>query len=179
MTHDEYSQSELARPIPTYSGDAERYTSINRYSINISSSDQAGPLHRRRSNTTTLSHNMDKVKWAYTKVAILFAVSIFITWVPSSVNRVYSLRYPEPNYALNISSAVVLPLQGFWNTVIYFTTSASTCKRVWNRFKGRKRRASRFVMLETAPRRRDGKDRGSVVEMSRHTSRELTIANSP
>lgn len=179
MTHDEYSQSELARPIPTYSGDPERYTSINRYSINISSSDQAGPLHRRRSNTTTLSHNMDKVKWAYTKVAILFAVSIFITWVPSSVNRVYSLRYPEPNYALNISSAVVLPLQGFWNTVIYFTTSASTCKRVWNRFKGRKSRASRFVMLETARRRRDDKDRGSVVEMSRHTSRELTTENSP
>lgn len=82
---------------------------------------------------------MDKIKWAYTKVALLFAVSILITWVPASVNRVYGLRFPtKPSYILNIGSAVVLPLQGFWNTVIYFTTSLSICRGVWARFKARK-----------------------------------------
>jgi len=77
---------------------------------------------------------MDKVKWAYFRVAMLFAVSILITWVPASVNRVYGLRYPEhPSYILNIGSAIVLPLQGFWNTVIYFTTSLTICRNVIGR----------------------------------------------
>lgn len=58
--------------------------------------------------------SLDKIKWAYTKVAMLFCISILITWVPASVNRVYGLRFPDrPSFILNIGSAIVLPLQGF------------------------------------------------------------------
>lgn len=44
--------------------------------------------------------------------------------VPSSVNRVYSLIHPElVTLPFTYASGVVLPLMGFWNSVIYITTS--------------------------------------------------------
>lgn len=73
--------------------------------------------------------NADKIKYAYTRVALLFCTSILITWVPASINRVYGLRNPDnPSFSLNVGSAIVLPLQGFWNTVIYFVTSLGIWK---------------------------------------------------
>ena len=68
--------------------------------------------------------SMDKIKLAYTKCAFLFAGSIVVTWVPSSANRVYGLTHASnPSFALNIAAAAVLPLQGFWNSAIFFWTS--------------------------------------------------------
>ena len=44
--------------------------------------------------------------------------------VPSSVNRVYSLIHPDLiSLPFTYASGVVLPLMGFWNSVIYITTS--------------------------------------------------------
>lgn len=122
-------------------------------------------------------HSMDKVKWAYTKVSVLFAVSILITWVPASANRVYGLRYPNnPSYALNIGSAIVLPLQGFWNTVIFFTTSLGICRTVWARFKARKEEGFmrlEFVHLASRKEKKVGSE--SMVELS--SSRSLASRN--
>ena len=68
--------------------------------------------------------NMDPVKLAYLRTSFVFAISVLVTWTPSSINRVYTLIYPERvSWGLNIAAAVVLPLQGVWNAVIYFTTS--------------------------------------------------------
>lgn len=68
--------------------------------------------------------HMDPVKLAYLRTSFVFAISILVTWTPSSINRVYTLIYPNrASYGLNIAAAVVLPLQGVWNAVIYFTTS--------------------------------------------------------
>lgn len=68
--------------------------------------------------------HMDPVKLAYLRTSFVFAISILVTWTPSSINRVYTLIYPnKASYGLNIAAAVVLPLQGVWNAVIYFTTS--------------------------------------------------------
>ncbi|KAI0175529.1 hypothetical protein GGR52DRAFT_316597 [Hypoxylon sp. FL1284] len=68
--------------------------------------------------------NMDPVKLAYLRTSFVFAVSVFVTWTPSSVNRVHDLVYTQrASYALNLASAVVLPLQGLWNAVIFFSTS--------------------------------------------------------
>tara|TARA_R110002060_G_scaffold59648_9_gene69477 strand:+ start:875 stop:1219 length:345 start_codon:yes stop_codon:yes gene_type:complete len=54
------------------------------------------------------------------------------------VNRVYGLRYPtRPSFALNIGSAIVLPLQGFWNTVVYFWTSWGICGVWWRGWRER------------------------------------------
>jgi hypothetical protein len=71
---------------------------------------------------------MDRVKWAYTKCALLFGISILITWVPASANRIHGiLNGTKPSFVLNVLSAIVLPLQGFWNTVIFFSTSEFAC----------------------------------------------------
>lgn len=68
--------------------------------------------------------HMDPVKLAYLRTSFVFAISVLVTWTPSSINRVYTLIYPnKASYGLNIAAAVVLPLQGVWNAVIYFTTS--------------------------------------------------------
>ena len=73
--------------------------------------------------TGKLQH-MDPVKLAYLRTSFVFAISVLVTWTPSSINRVYNLIYPERiSYGLNIASAAVLPLQGVWNAIIYFSTS--------------------------------------------------------
>lgn len=49
--------------------------------------------------------------------------------VPSSINRLYSLIYPgHVSVPFTYASSVVLPLMGFWNSVIYITTSWTACK---------------------------------------------------
>ncbi|KAF5867829.1 putative g-protein coupled receptor protein [Botrytis fragariae] len=139
-------------------------------------------------NTTTSSgrggarrnaSSLDKIKWAYTKVAMLFCISILITWVPASVNRVYGLRFPDkPSFVLNIGSAIVLPLQGFWNTVIYFTTSLGICRSVWADLRGpskQHRKTEGFRMMDrpmTGIHRGGTKETESMVELS--TSRSQT-----
>ncbi|MCJ1422428.1 hypothetical protein MMC29_000308 [Sticta canariensis] len=70
--------------------------------------------------------------WGYTKCALLFFVSLLITWVPSSINRVYSLVHPDLiSVPFTYASGVVLPLMGFWNSVIYITTSWTPCKMLF------------------------------------------------
>lgn len=109
---------------------------------------------RLRSGTrhflTKLS-NLDPVKLAYLRTSFVFAISILITWAPSSINRVYTLIYPSRfNFGLNMASAVVLPLQGVWNAVIYCATSwyvlveevADLRRRLWRDDDGRKRSGS-------------------------------------
>lgn len=99
--------------------------------------------------------NMDPVKLAYLRTSFVFAISILVTWTPSSINRVYTLIYPlEASYGLNIAAAVVLPLQGVWNAVIYFTTSWKIFREemettragrrvfLWLRLNSRRRRAA-------------------------------------
>ncbi|MCJ1391201.1 hypothetical protein MMC18_004063 [Xylographa bjoerkii] len=80
--------------------------------------------------TTHLQHNValeaNTAAWGYTKCALLFFVSLMITWVPSSIFRVYSLAHPgTTSWPLAYAAGLVLPLMGFWNSVIYITTSWS------------------------------------------------------
>ena len=78
--------------------------------------------------------------WSYTKVAVLFFVAMMVTWMPSSANRVYSVVHKgETSMALEFASAFVLPLQGFWNALIYATTSLPACRQAWARIRGRHR----------------------------------------
>ncbi|PQE16190.1 G- coupled receptor protein [Rutstroemia sp. NJR-2017a BVV2] len=149
------------------------------YRVTISALPNATLSSRTSRRNGAGVNSFDRIKWAYTKVAMLFAISILITWVPASVNRVYGLRYPEkPSFVLNILSAIVLPLQGFWNTVIYFTTSLGICRTVWADFRGpasQRRSTDGFRMMErpTASRKRgDVKESESMVELS--TSRSAS-----
>lgn len=65
----------------------------------------------------------DPVKRAYLRTAVLFAISVVVTWIPSSINRIRGLIYPDSPYPYNVATAAVLPLQGLWNGIIFFVTS--------------------------------------------------------
>ncbi|KAL3469866.1 hypothetical protein BJX99DRAFT_240519 [Aspergillus californicus] len=73
------------------------------------------------SNTAS---EVNAATWAYTKYAMLFFVALLVTWVPSTINRAYAFAHPDrPNFGLNYASSFVLPLQGFWNSLIYVSIS--------------------------------------------------------
>ncbi|KAG9231112.1 G-protein-like protein coupled receptor [Amylocarpus encephaloides] len=136
--------SPIAQPGQKRSGSLRGQTELEpneQYSITICAHND--PLTRLRGNTFGLRGSnvgapIDKIKWAYTKVAILFAISILVTWVPASINRIHGLVCPaRPSFGLNVGSAVVLPLQGFWNAIIYFATSLGICRKVWRRWRSR------------------------------------------
>ncbi|KAL8743862.1 MAG: hypothetical protein Q9190_003834 [Brigantiaea leucoxantha] len=96
-------------------------------------------LSRRRTGSVSTQFHKNRVAldantaaWRYTKVALLFFISLLVTWVPSSINRIYDLAHPHHvSYALNYASAIVLPLMGFWNSVIYATTTRALCKTIF------------------------------------------------
>lgn len=93
-------------------------------------------LQARAQNAQT---NSDKAAWAYAKVALLFFMAMMVTWVPSSVNRVYSVVHPgEVSVEWEYASAFVLPLQGFWNAIIYMMTSLPAVRAVWFQLKDRR-----------------------------------------
>ncbi|KAJ5619528.1 hypothetical protein N7510_003512 [Penicillium lagena] len=80
----------------------------------------------------------DTATCAYFKCAILFFIALLVTWVPSTINRVYALAYPEAFvFGLNYASSFVLPLQGFWNCLIYVSISWPACKSLWADMRGR------------------------------------------
>ncbi|KAI4219439.1 MAG: hypothetical protein L6R36_008322 [Xanthoria steineri] len=129
----------------------------------------------KQNRTNRAAMEANTAAWGYTKVALLFFVSLLITWVPSSINRVYSLIYRDSvSIPFTYASAVVLPLMGFWNTVIYITTSWSACKDVFfEAFFGARRahrvpRLSTWKTLDHRGRSRDGDTLG--VTMRKETS---------
>lgn len=75
----------------------------------------------------------NKAAVKYCKCALLFFIALLITWVPSTINRIYTLFRPtDVLFGLNLAAAVVLPLQGFWNAIIYMTTSSFAVKCLWS-----------------------------------------------
>ncbi|MCJ1331611.1 hypothetical protein MMC10_008302 [Thelotrema lepadinum] len=98
------------------------------YSVSVRGGNQHADVessghNRQRQRTTALEANT--AAWRYTKCCLLFFSSLLITWLPSSVNRVFALVWPTlvPPFGLSYVASLVLPLTGFWNSVIYVTTS--------------------------------------------------------
>ncbi len=104
------------------------------YSVNITSARPSLPhkqTSQQRKNKATMEAN--RAAFGYAKVASLFFVSLLVTWVPSSINRVYSLIHPGRipiQYAY--SAGIVLSLMGFWNAVIYISTSHRACRMLFS-----------------------------------------------
>ncbi|KAK4453142.1 G-protein coupled receptor [Podospora aff. communis PSN243] len=87
----------------------------------------ANPLKRKA------AFEANNATWSYTKCAILFFTAMLVTWIPSSSNRLYSLLHNnQASIALEYMSAFVLPLQGFWNAIIYMVTSWKACKMLFH-----------------------------------------------
>ncbi|KAL7953794.1 hypothetical protein V8C34DRAFT_296010 [Trichoderma compactum] len=70
-------------------------------------------LKKMKSNASMKLKRLDPVKMAYLRTSFIFGFAILITWIPSSVNRLYSLTYHgRVDFQLSIASGCVLPLQG-------------------------------------------------------------------
>ena len=65
----------------------------------------------------------DPIKRAYLRTSLLFAISVLVTWIPSSLNRIHSWLAGTSPYEFHVAAAAVLPLQGVWNGIIFFLTS--------------------------------------------------------
>ena len=106
-----------------------------------------------RGSPSSSRYKTDIATWAYTKVALLFFAALLITWVshtspssscmcantsepyskvPATVNRIYIFMHAgDVSFPLLYIVALLLPLQGFWNAVIYIATSMSACRGLW------------------------------------------------
>lgn len=79
------------------------------------------------------NHERDNAAWSYTKCALLFFTAMLVTWIPSSANRLYSLtHHRSTSVPLEFMSVFVLPLQGFWNCLVYVTISWTACKNLFH-----------------------------------------------
>jgi hypothetical protein len=87
---------------------------------------QDGKFRALKKKVSMKLKRWDPVKMAYLRTSFIFGLSVLITWIPSSANRFYSLsHHGQVSYRLSIASGCVLPLQGVWNAIIFFTTSWS------------------------------------------------------
>lgn len=68
-------------------------------------------------------HISDPIKRAYLRTSFLFAISVLVTWIPSSLNRIHGWLDGGSPYEFHVATAAVLPLQGLWNGIIFFVTS--------------------------------------------------------
>ncbi|USP82638.1 hypothetical protein yc1106_09912 [Curvularia clavata] len=72
---------------------------------------------------------------AYFQVAFLMFLALIVVWLPSSINRLHQFVHKDHkglHFALNLMSAIVLPLQGTWNAIIYIFTTRAECRRAWS-----------------------------------------------
>ncbi|KAI8952685.1 G-protein coupled receptor [Xylaria longipes] len=157
------------------------------YSITISSERELrepGPVPSNPDTSTTpaqakakrrRNNDLNSAAWAYTKCAILFFTALAVTWLPSSANRVYSVVHMgDTVVALEILGAIVLPLQGFWNALIYTVTSWAAVKLFFSELLHRAERGAPSVgppkehnhSFTLRSRNRKGDDTDSMTELA-------------
>ncbi|KAM3517346.1 hypothetical protein NHJ13051_009059 [Beauveria bassiana] len=93
---------------------------------------QQSPLKRAMASVKSACRQFtvaDPVKRAYLRTSFLFAISVLVTWIPSSMNRIHSWIAGQSPYQFHVATAAVLPLQGLWNAIIFFVTSWNVLQR--------------------------------------------------
>ncbi|KAL1977102.1 hypothetical protein VTN31DRAFT_3384 [Thermomyces dupontii] len=105
---------------------------------------QASPTTEPLEPLTKCDTDISAAARAYCKYAMLYFVALVVTWVPSTINRAYGFVHPDkPNFGLSFTSALVLPLQGFWNSLIYTAISWPLIRQLitqhWGRWQQRRR----------------------------------------
>ncbi|KPM45392.1 hypothetical protein AK830_g1221 [Neonectria ditissima] len=111
-------------------------------------------LRAVKSNASLKLKRLDPIKMAYLRTSFIFGFAVLITWIPSSINRLYSLTHDNHiSFSLSVASGCVLPLQGVWNAIIYFTTSWSTVveefRTVKEKWAGRGDANGKVIRLES------------------------------
>ena len=142
------SPSSIRRPsdgeMPIHGIEPQGGGDYDPYTVNV----EVGPQDKRQNSAPelfrmrTLTRNAalneaNADAWLYARVAFLFFCALLISWVPSSINRVYSLAHPDRlNFGLNYIETLVLPLQGFLNAIVYIITSQTACRNLWRSITG-------------------------------------------
>ena len=76
--------------------------------------------------------------WLYARVAFLYFLAMMICWIPASINRLVSVIRPDQViFGLNWVAALLLPLQGFLNALVYYVSSQTALKRIFAKITGR------------------------------------------
>ncbi|KAK8056182.1 G-protein coupled receptor [Apiospora rasikravindrae] len=135
--------------------------------------------HLRKAYTRWCSkfNNMDPVKLAYLRTSFVFAISVLVTWTPSSINRVHDLVNPnEVSFGINLAAGIVLPLQGVWNSIIFFSTSSTALKEEIRNLRDRVKGLPRGHLAASAVR--DERERERAVELERRVNRGLSKEDS-
>lgn len=138
-------------------------------------------LRAVKSNASLKLKRLDPIKMAYLRTSFIFGFAVLITWIPSSINRLYSLTHGDRiSFALSIASGCVLPLQGVWNAIIYFTTSWAAvreeCKSLKAKWTGRRDAGARAVRLESRLGTQKSEHRDTF-ERSRHQRSSLNVCD--
>ncbi|KOS17353.1 Cyclic AMP receptor-like protein A [Escovopsis weberi] len=143
------NSSEATLPLPS----SPRQQQISRTTITTTQHHQMKSLRRRH-------QELSNAAWAYTKSAILFFTAILITWIPSCANRVYPVAHNgNISVPLEFMSAFVLPLQGFWNAVIYAAISWTAVKEGWSDIRHSRRAPAIELESDSGNRAEDGNHR--------------------
>lgn len=102
----------------------ETICSSERAPVEKRSSTMMRVLREAKESASLKLKRLDPVKVSYLRTSFIFAFAVLITWIPSSINRLYSLTHDnQVSFGLSLASGYVLPLQGVWNAIIYFSTS--------------------------------------------------------
>ncbi|OAA71166.1 GPCR, family 2, secretin-like protein [Cordyceps fumosorosea ARSEF 2679] len=158
-----------------------RMESATRTSVSVSPSAAARAnktslshqLSRLRQMATTRLRRLDPVKMAYLRTSFIFGFTVLVTWIPSSVNRLYSIaNHGHINFQLSAVSGTVLPLQGVMNALIYFTTSWDTVRQIRRGIADTifRRRSSAAARYSGGGRRRRSRSRGFGAALHGRTS---------
>ncbi|MCJ1451450.1 hypothetical protein MMC28_001787 [Mycoblastus sanguinarius] len=112
---------------------------FDRYTVNVEACPKtrrpSAPARIRNLTRDAALNETNSDAWLYARVAFLFYCALLLSWVPSSINRLYSVAHPDRlNFGLNYTEALVLPLQGFWNVIVYIITSQRACRNLWRSF---------------------------------------------
>jgi hypothetical protein len=117
----------------------------------------------------------DPIKRAYLFTTFMFTLSVLVTWVPASITRIHSLLNRNVPYSYQVAIVAVMPLQGLWNALIFFTTSRGVLRDVmrdkWGLWVLKSANIdSDLVEMEVVPRVRvnehsEATDSGSDVEL--------------
>ncbi|KAF2488311.1 family A G protein-coupled receptor-like protein [Lophium mytilinum] len=119
---DETTLSSFNSTSPLTSFAAEQHGAHNTHII-----EEVQPMHNiviSGGQAVTPAEQAARNARTYLLTAALVWLVLLVVWIPSTINRVQGMINPkEPNYGMNLAAAIVLPLQGLGNAIIYGVTS--------------------------------------------------------
>jgi len=69
--------------------------------------------------------------WAAFRVSVYYLIPFYLTWIPYvALQYMWALDSGYSNYGWIVTAFTLVPLQGFWNSVVYFVPSGRARAKV-------------------------------------------------